>query len=125
MTMIASYNWESDSFTQHTATPARVTFREAVLQVAEKAKAQQEEHNRRGVQEAKPGLMVSTCVCFTRRMGRIMRWPMYRSVQTTMLTYMDIGMVGYSMRCAVSEIAHQRRHNEKDQSYQEARDKQE
>ena len=39
MTMIASYNWESDSFTQHTATPARVTFREAVLQVADKAKA--------------------------------------------------------------------------------------
>jgi len=39
MTMIASYNWESDSFTQHTDTPARVTFREAVLQVAEKAKA--------------------------------------------------------------------------------------
>src|SRR6266568_5264271 len=39
MTMIASYDVESDSFTQHTATPARVTFREAVLQVAEKAKA--------------------------------------------------------------------------------------
>src|SRR5262245_37800209 len=39
MTMIASYNWESDSFTQHTATPAQVTFREAVLQVADKAKA--------------------------------------------------------------------------------------
>jgi hypothetical protein len=39
MTMIASYNWESDSFTQHTETPARVTFREAVLQVADKAKA--------------------------------------------------------------------------------------
>src|SRR5262249_41735474 len=38
MTMIASYNWESDSFTQHTATPARVTFRTAVLQVADKAK---------------------------------------------------------------------------------------
>jgi hypothetical protein len=37
--MIASYNWESDTFTQHTATPARVTFREAVLQVADKAKA--------------------------------------------------------------------------------------
>src|SRR6266566_5253893 len=45
-----------------------------VEQVAEKAKAQQEEHNRRGVQEAKPGLMVSTRVCFTRRMGRIMTW---------------------------------------------------
>src|SRR5215475_6813266 len=39
MTMIASYNWESDSFTQHTATPTQVTFREAVLQVADKAKA--------------------------------------------------------------------------------------
>jgi hypothetical protein len=38
MTMIASYNWESDSFTQHTATPARVAFRTAVLQVADKAK---------------------------------------------------------------------------------------
>src|SRR4029453_11150844 len=39
MTMIASYNWESDSFTQHTDTPARVAFREAALQVADKAKA--------------------------------------------------------------------------------------
>src|SRR5262249_38804970 len=38
MTMIASYNWESDSFTQHHETPARVTFRTAVLQVADKAK---------------------------------------------------------------------------------------
>jgi hypothetical protein len=38
MTMIASYNWESDSFTQHTATPAQVAFRTAVLQVADKAK---------------------------------------------------------------------------------------
>ena len=38
MTMIASYNWESDSFTQHAATPARVSFRTAVLQVADKAK---------------------------------------------------------------------------------------
>jgi len=37
--MIASYDWQSDSFTQHTETPARVTFREAVLHVAEKAKA--------------------------------------------------------------------------------------
>src|SRR5439155_16447478 len=38
MTMIASYNWESDSFTQHTETPARVAFRTAVLHVADKAK---------------------------------------------------------------------------------------
>src|SRR2546426_8059608 len=38
MTMIASYNWESDSFTQHTATPAQVAFRTAVLHVADKAK---------------------------------------------------------------------------------------
>src|SRR5215467_6636986 len=38
MTIVTSYNWESDSFTQHTATPARVTFRTAVLQVADKAK---------------------------------------------------------------------------------------
>jgi hypothetical protein len=38
MTMIASYSWESDSFTQHTATPARLAFRTAVLQVADKAK---------------------------------------------------------------------------------------
>jgi hypothetical protein len=37
--MIASYNWESDTFTHHTTTPAQVTFREAVLQVADKAKA--------------------------------------------------------------------------------------
>src|SRR5262252_2313539 len=39
MTMIASYNWESDTFTQHTVTPAQVAFRTAVLQVADKAKA--------------------------------------------------------------------------------------
>ena len=38
MTIVTSYNWESDSFTQHTATPARVAFRTAVLQVADKAK---------------------------------------------------------------------------------------
>ena len=38
MRMIASYNWESDSFTQHSETPARITFREAVLHVADKAK---------------------------------------------------------------------------------------
>src|SRR6266436_7654324 len=38
MTMIASYNWESNSFTQHTETPARVAFRTAVLHVADKAK---------------------------------------------------------------------------------------
>src|SRR6266571_4990007 len=38
MTMIASYNWESDSFTQHSETPARVAFRTAVLHVADKAK---------------------------------------------------------------------------------------
>ena len=36
---ITSYNWESDSFPQHTVTPAPITFREAVLQVADKAKA--------------------------------------------------------------------------------------
>src|SRR6266699_186963 len=36
--MIASYNWESNSFTQHTETPARVAFRTAVLHVADKAK---------------------------------------------------------------------------------------
>jgi hypothetical protein len=36
--MIASYNWESDSFTQHSETPARVAFRTAVLHVADKAK---------------------------------------------------------------------------------------
>src|SRR5438552_15375677 len=38
MTMIASYNWESDFFTQHTAAPAQVAFRTAVLHVADKAK---------------------------------------------------------------------------------------
>src|SRR5438876_2812878 len=38
MTMIASYNWESDTFTQHSETPARVAFRTAVLHVADKAK---------------------------------------------------------------------------------------
>src|SRR5712691_622140 len=37
--MITSYNWESNSFTQHTETPARVAFRTAVLHVADKAKA--------------------------------------------------------------------------------------
>jgi hypothetical protein len=36
--ILTSYNWESDSFTQHSEIPARVTFREAVLQVADKAK---------------------------------------------------------------------------------------
>src|SRR5438067_10215488 len=36
--MIASYHWESDNFTQHTETPARVAFRTAVLHVADKAK---------------------------------------------------------------------------------------
>src|SRR5215510_14754497 len=39
MTMITSYNWESDSFTQHSETPARVAFHTAVLHVADKAKA--------------------------------------------------------------------------------------
>src|SRR3989442_15323424 len=38
MTMIASYNWESHSFTQHHATPAQVAFRTTVLHVADKAK---------------------------------------------------------------------------------------
>src|SRR4029450_9765821 len=38
MTMIASYNWENDTCTQHTANPAQVAFRTAVLQVADKAK---------------------------------------------------------------------------------------
>jgi UTP:GlnB (protein PII) uridylyltransferase len=36
--MIASYDWTSDSFTQHIATSAQVAFRTAVLQVADKAK---------------------------------------------------------------------------------------
>src|SRR6266446_2912838 len=38
MAIVTSYNWESDSFTQHTATPAQVAFRTAVLHVADKAK---------------------------------------------------------------------------------------
>ena len=38
MAIVTSYNWESDSFTQYTDTPARVTFRTAVLHVADKAK---------------------------------------------------------------------------------------
>ena len=37
--ILTSYNWENDTFTQHTTPPARITFREAVLQVADKAKA--------------------------------------------------------------------------------------
>jgi hypothetical protein len=36
--ILTSYNWENDTFTQHTATPAQVAFRTAVLQVADKAK---------------------------------------------------------------------------------------
>ena len=36
--ILTSYNWENDTFTQHTETPARVAFRTAVLQVADKAK---------------------------------------------------------------------------------------
>ena len=67
--------------------------------------------------------MVSTHVCFTRGVNCSVK-AVRRSVQATMLAYVKSGMVGRSMRCAVSEISHQRGHNEKDQSYQEARDKQ-
>src|SRR6266446_7948409 len=38
MAIVTSYNWESDSFTQHSETPARVALRTAVLHVADKAK---------------------------------------------------------------------------------------
>src|SRR3954470_6032735 len=47
MTMIASYNWESDSFTQHSGNPARVAFREAVEIVADKARTAVPELNGR------------------------------------------------------------------------------
>ena len=38
MTMIASYNWESDSWTHNSDAPARKAFREAVEEVADKAR---------------------------------------------------------------------------------------
>src|SRR5215813_12387475 len=38
MTMIASYNWESDSWTHNGDDPARKAFREAVEAVADKAR---------------------------------------------------------------------------------------
>src|SRR5215471_10432579 len=46
MTIVASYDWESDSFTQH-GEAARQAWREAVAEVAEKAKATLPECNGR------------------------------------------------------------------------------
>src|SRR5215468_4091040 len=46
MTIVASYDWESDSFTQH-GDAARQAWREAVAEVAEKAKTTLPECNGR------------------------------------------------------------------------------
>ena len=40
MTIVTSYDWASDTFTHHNGdNPARIAFREAVAEIAEKAKA--------------------------------------------------------------------------------------
>src|SRR2546421_3949532 len=39
MTIVTSYDWESDTFTQHAENEARKAWREAVAEIAEKAKA--------------------------------------------------------------------------------------
>jgi hypothetical protein len=39
MTILASYDWYSDAWTHHNDNPARLAFREAVAEIAEKAKA--------------------------------------------------------------------------------------
>src|SRR2546421_10670985 len=48
MAIVTSYDWESDSFTHHAGdTPARTVWREAVAEIAEKAKATLPECNGR------------------------------------------------------------------------------
>jgi hypothetical protein len=38
-TIVTAYDWESDTFTHHAETQARKTWRQAVAEIAEKAKA--------------------------------------------------------------------------------------
>src|SRR6516165_12562825 len=47
MSIVASYDWESDTFTHHGANGARQAWREAVASIAEKAKAKLPECNGR------------------------------------------------------------------------------
>jgi hypothetical protein len=48
MAIVASYDWESDSFTHHNGdNPARQAWRDAVAEIAEKAKATLPECNGR------------------------------------------------------------------------------
>ena len=47
MSIIASYDWESDTFTHHGDSGARQAWREAVAAIAEKAKAKLPECNGR------------------------------------------------------------------------------
>jgi hypothetical protein len=39
MAIVTAYDWESDTFTHHAETQARKAWREAVAEIAEKAKA--------------------------------------------------------------------------------------
>src|SRR5918911_4452927 len=39
MAIVTSYDWESDTFTHHAENAARTAWREAVAEIAEKAKA--------------------------------------------------------------------------------------
>jgi hypothetical protein len=47
MTIVASYDWESDTFTHHAETGARAAWRAAVAEIAERAKATLPEANGR------------------------------------------------------------------------------
>src|SRR5262249_54962034 len=47
VTMVTEYSWESDTWTHHGDTPARKAWREAVAEIAEKAKATLPECNGR------------------------------------------------------------------------------
>jgi hypothetical protein len=47
MTIVASYDWESDTFTHHGDNRARQAWREAVAAIADKAKAKLPECNGR------------------------------------------------------------------------------
>src|SRR5467141_322527 len=53
MTIITSYDWTSDAWTHHNDNPARIAFREAVAEIAEKAKATLPECNGRVDREVK------------------------------------------------------------------------
>jgi hypothetical protein len=47
MTIVTSYDWESDAWTHNGANPARTAWREAVAEIAAKAKATLPECNGR------------------------------------------------------------------------------